>query len=495
MVASRKDASVLPPFHVKPNNLNESSSESYASIASSDESDNDEDGDDKNDEDDKDDEDGNGNAEEEDDKMKKEETSKEETSLSSTTTVSSSINVMKKDKTKSMKTDVSQDGEKDNDMDVDETPVNKNDILQKEDMSEEAILREYTTMSNSVRNGLLSLAGISEKGDSSHVKTKSVDKTNGRRHSKNGNISENINKAKTSSDTTTTNSRSKSSEKPAKSDQSSDGKQAPCGRSPTGTKRRHHEDDSSSSPRKKIKKDYKTMDVMLLRKNADDLMKKARGMKHAGDKAAKEDSHVRGLYYLQSALHFFEYALILDDIKHTYRLQKDASRCKKYGHQALQMLPQTASLIDVAARNFNSDLKWIAICNKFAAFVHMYIFKIQRVKLSAIHTELQQASVTAKVLGSAGSVQLPTPVSSPCLSTGSSPLVPSSASANVVGSLSNDYFIKESGNMFKAFELWSRYERFDRTVLPQLTDFATADMEQVVTCVQSVLKANLPTQG
>ena len=514
MIAGRKGASLVPPSDMKSLKIDiESSSESYASIASSDDDESEEE-DDNDDEDKDDNEDEDGNKKEEDevdenDKMKKEESMDVVKETSSSKEEESSIVMKEEEKTKeginkpphhaALQNGKEKSG-KDNDTQMTDTlKGNKSILLQNDenDTSEETILKEYNTMSNTVRDGLLCLAGIENVKTNG---TKSINKNEIRKSKK----SENNTKG---SEGEIPNGRRQSKERNSDTtkkartfDKSSDGK-----KSQTVLKRNREESQestaiqpssSSSPPRKKVKsKDYTTLDVMLLRKNAEVLMKKARAMKHAGDKADKAENHSRGLYYLQSALHFFEYALLLDDIKLTYRAQSDASRSKIYGNQAFQMLPQTASLIDVAARNFKSDLKWIAICHKFAAFVHMYIFKVQRIKLSAIHTELQQASVSAKVLGSSGPCQLPTPVSSPCLSTGSSPLLPSSATQNgVVGSLSNDYYMKEMGNLFKAFELWSRYERYDHTVLPELKDFATANMEEVVKCVEAVLEANLPRE-
>ena len=129
------------------------------------------------------------------------------------------------------------------------------------------------------------------------------------------------------------------------------------------------------------------------------------------------------------------------------------------------MLPQTASLIEVAARSFSSvkDTKLTALSYKFAAIVYMYIFRTQRTKLEAIHREVKGALSKTKQ------------DSSPSLT------------LNGMGHGTFDAYMKETSNIFKGFDLWQRYERHDSTVLSCVSDLATADVNHVIDALKKVI--------
>lgn len=252
------------------------------------------------------------------------------------------------------------------------------------------------------------------------------------------------------------------------------------------------------------------MDPLILRRTADVVSKEARRLKHCGDSQSKTKPRRCAEYYLHSSLKFLEYALLYEDLKHIYKAQGDSTRSKAFGDQGLVLLAQTGSLIEVTAQAFSSAQlpAYVAISYKFAAIVYMYIFRSKRVRIQAVHTGLLQEAAGSKRRCSPGeSPKEDSNLSSPASSIAPSPPLSTSTSVKTVGPLGGsslgagdtsgvlisalklEYYLKESTHVLKAFELWHQVAHYDPTLLalPEVTDFATADVRQTLRCVADVV--------
>lgn len=127
----------------------------------------------------------------------------------------------------------------------------------------------------------------------------------------------------------------------------------------------------------------------------------------------------------------------------------------------------------------------------------MYIFRLQRTKLQAIHADMSNARKNSNKCDGKRSPISPAPSVG---SEGRYTASPSqdaalgfSASVNSttvgVPNSTLDYYLKESGSIFKAFELWESYLRCSK-VPPESFDFASIPPEDAIYQIQQHVPEN-----